>query len=249
LRLVDAEAIARGIIRVEPGEDVIASLESLAAAAGWEEAIVSGAGALELCELATGPGDTVTFENADLVSLAGRIGRREGGVEVVLRAALATTAGLRSGRILAAVAGRLTLIVDAVLVEPAPRAAPKRARGPSMSQPPPPPAQMGEQEARAATQPLSQGFTTKPVAQRLPATGSSVDDDEDTIAVVDNGDYIDHPQLGRCEVVGDDGSGGTRVRVASGRVLVLRLDALRILPASVEADGRHVYKVAGPRRR
>jgi hypothetical protein len=152
----------------------------------------------------------------------------------------------------AAVAGPLTLLLDAVASEAA--AAPKvhrRPRAPSLSQPPPPPPPpFGDPDgARAATQPLSQSFTTKPVVQRLPAAGSGGDDVEDAIAVVDPGDFIDHPQLGRCEVVGDDGSGGTRVRVASGRVLVLRLDALRVLPASVEPDGRHVYKVAGPRRR
>ncbi|MSP24958.1 MAG: hypothetical protein EXR75_07285 [Myxococcales bacterium] len=63
------------------------------------------------------------------------------------------------------------------------------------------------------------------------------------------GDVLEHPQLGACEVMGDDPSGGTRVRMPSGRVGVLRLETLRLLAPTDDSTGRQVYRVAGPRKR
>jgi len=66
---------------------------------------------------------------------------------------------------------------------------------------------------------------------------------------VEPGDFLQHPQLGFCEVVADDDSGGTRIRVPSGRTRVLRLDALHLLAPETDEEGRRVFTVTGPRRR
>ncbi len=250
MQLVDSEAVSRGLVRVSPGEDLVESLQTLARAAGWNDALVIGAGVLDLVELAPGDGaDTVTLENAELVSLAGRIARNsEGRPEVVLRAMVMAGGELRSGRIVAAMTGRLVLAIDAVVDEsatkpsrptsPSPRAAATPAPTPS-----PAPAVVGD-SARSASKPLSQSFTTKPIVHRPAARAFSEEDNPE----VEPGDILDHPQLGRCEVVGDDESGGTRIRMSSGRVRVLRLDALRVLPGEVDDEGHTVFKIAGPRR-
>jgi predicted DNA-binding protein with PD1-like motif len=257
VHLVEQKGIARGIVRAEPGEDLVESLQAIAQAAGWREAFVTGAGVFDLVELAIGDSEVVTLERAELVSLAGRISREAGLAVVDLRASLLAGGRLVSGRIVAAMTGQVILTVDAITGEPAqahPQAAPQRIeRSPappmasaSLTSASPPTPRMGgpADGERSATKPLSQSFTTRPVVPRiaLPA------DDPDNPAV-DPGDYLDHPQLGLCEVVGDDNAGGTRIRVPSGRVRVLRLDALRVLPSDVDAEGRTVYKIAGPRRR
>ena len=74
-------------------------------------------------------------------------------------------------------------------------------------------------------------------------------DDDEEIPEPQTGELLVHPQLGTCTVVGDDDSGGIRVRVPSGHVRVLRLDALRVAPATTDEQGRRVYQILGPRRR
>ena len=254
MQLVDPEAVARGLIRVSPGEDLIEALQALARVAGWREALVTGAGDLDLVELAVadGSGGTVTLENAELASLSGRIVLTDGGgVEVVLRATVLAEGGLRCGRIVAAMTGGLVLAVDAV-VEPSSAAsatpsAPRASVSRTTPSPAPVAVEPSDEGARAASKPLSQSFTTRPIVQRPTTPAFSGDGDEDN-PEVEPGDVLDHPQLGLCEVVGDDGSGGTRIRMVSGRVRVLRLDALRVLAGEEDADGRLVFRVAGPRR-
>ncbi|MBI4955575.1 MAG: DUF296 domain-containing protein [Myxococcales bacterium] len=243
MRLVDADAISRGIIRTDPGEDLLAALATLARAAGWEEALVSGAGVLELCELAVAPGDATTLENAAVTSLAGRITRREGGVEVALHATVLAAGEAKSGLIVAAVTGPLSLVVDAIVGRQAVTA---RARPAPLPSPPAAPAPRPVQAESPAAPPVALGFGPIPVPKRPPAPVP--DEDEGGIEVVNAGDLLDHPQFGLCAVLGDDPSGGTRVRTPAGRMLVLRLEALRILPAATDAEGHHTYKVVGPRR-
>ncbi|RLB45224.1 MAG: hypothetical protein DRI90_28670, partial [Deltaproteobacteria bacterium] len=87
MHLVDEQAISRGMVRVEPGEDLIEALEALAQAAGWRDGYVTGAGVLELVELASGPdGATDTLENAELASLSGRIAHENNQAVARLRA-------------------------------------------------------------------------------------------------------------------------------------------------------------------
>jgi predicted DNA-binding protein with PD1-like motif len=251
VQLVDPKAVARGLVRVSPGEDLVESLQALARVAGWQEALVTGAGQLDLVELAIDAG-TVTLENAELAALSGRIVRRDGGhVDVVLRATVMVEGALRCGRIVAAMTGGLVLAVDAVLeaatVQRAAQPVPARpSANRTTPSPAPAVAESDDDGARSATKPLSQSFTTRPVVQR-PTSPAFASIDENN-PEVEPGDVIDHPQLGLCEVVGDDGSGGTRIRMISGRVRVLRLDALRVLPGLEDDTGRLVFRVAGPRR-
>jgi hypothetical protein len=101
----------------------------------------------------------------------------------------------------------------------------------------------------SASQPLSESFSTKPKVHKIERKVEVFDDEDDDIVDPQAGEFLAHPQLGLCEVVGDDDSGGVRVRVPSGHVRVLRLDALRIAAATRDEEDRQVYKVIGPRRR
>ena len=256
VQLVDPQAVSRGMVRVDAGEDLVESLQALAKAAGWSDAYVSGAGVLELVELSTG-GETITLENAELLSLAGRINKGK----VVLRAQLLAGGATKSGTITAAMTGGLVLVVDAYTpgaevraaapvkrhdTQPSPArqaiaaATPARPTGRIASEAP----KMGS----SASKPLSQSFKTKPVVHR-PPTRNFDDDDHDENPIINTGDFLNHPQLGLCEVVGDDESGGTRIRVPSGRIRVLKLEALRVMPGALDEEGRNVFRVAGPRKR
>lgn len=236
------------MIRVERGEDLLAALAALAEVAGWIDAYVTGTGTLELAELRTAAGNIVTLEDATVTSMSGRLGPRADRCEVELFVALLGAGALHVGRLLGAVTGNLLLVVEAVAGDQAVASLEATARviapRPGVARPIPD----DEEGVRAATKPLSQTFTTKPVA--VPVAPSSNSGEQGEVwAEVEAGHFLDHPQLGFCEVVGDDGSGGTRVRMPSGRVRVLRLDALQIMPAKDDAEGRRVYRVAGPRAR
>ncbi len=266
MQLVDDALIARGLIKVEPGADLVDALESLATAAGWTDAYISGSGMLELVELATGD----TLENVELVTLTGVAKRTEQGCKLTLRASMLSAGQLRVGRIEAAVTGELLLVVDAVtdavaraavperrppVVAPIPASAPTSA---STSAPTPKPtsasgaaptaAAKPADGPRSATKPLSQSFTTKPVVKSF-HRDREVDEEAEMWTEVEPGDFLQHPQLGFCEVVADDDSGGTRIRVPSGRTRVLRLDALHLLAPETDEEGRRVFTVTGPRRR
>lgn len=278
MRLVDSSATIRGIVRVDPGDDLLGALEALAAAAGWTEALVTGAGSLSLIELA-GPGaSTDTFEEAEVLQLSGRISRRAERGIVTLHATLLEHGNLRTGRIVAAIANELLLAVDAITSTHAARALPAAAAAPvarssaganaastaalpgaQAPQPsaatlgPSPPgspasATASPRPASSAAQPMLATPLATPLAPR-PLAHYIGDDELDHSAEIQPGDLLEHPQLGRCEVVGDDPSGGTRVRMPSGRIGVLRLDTLRILPPPDESASPRVYRVAGPRRR
>ncbi|HZO15328.1 MAG TPA: PPC domain-containing DNA-binding protein [Polyangiaceae bacterium] len=252
MQLVDEKTIARGMVRAESGDDLLTSLETLAQTARWRDAYVTGTGMLELVELARAVGDVITLENAELVSLVGRIVREQDEVVVKLRASVLSGGRLESGQIVAAVTGDLLLVVDAVAApvapvqRPAPRAAAPARTPPPPPPPPSPPAPTGE-AVRPATEPISYSFSTRPVVPRM-AMPAPIPAEAENPAV-EPGDFLDHPQLGRCEIVGDDEAGGTRIRVPSGRVRVLRLDALQVLPGEVDPDGHTIFKIAGPRIR
>lgn len=261
MQLVEAKAITRGMVKVEPGEDLVESLETLARVAGWREAVVFGAGSLDLAELEIGD-DTVTVEKAELLSLAGRIVFLDGGPKVSLCATVLVGDVTRSGRIAAAMTGGLTLVVDAVHMPsggsatvPAPDArvgssfgATLPAPGRSVAQPSPPGLSSGA--ASEMNKPPSQSFSNKPLVRPpMRRTFDLDDDDDDENPVVNTGDFLQHPQLGLCEVVGYDGSGGTKIRLTSGKVRVLKLEALRVLQGQEDEEGRMVFRVAGPRRR
>ncbi len=241
MHLVEDSAVARGMIRVETGEDLIVALEKLAAAAGWTEAFVTGAGALEMVELARG-GETMTFDNAQLSSLSGRIVRRGDRCEAALQTTFLAGGTVQAGRIVAAITGELLLVVDAAIAKARPKVEPPRERLKSE-------APVDSDDERAATRPLSQSFTTKPVIVPRGQAEASEEDSNDHWMDVEAGDTLEHPQLGACEVVGEDESGGMRVRIASGRICVLRLDTLEVRAPSTSPEGQRTFRVAGPKRR
>jgi predicted DNA-binding protein with PD1-like motif len=106
VQLIDERAISRGMVKVESGEDLVESLQALASAAGWVDAMVSGAGTLELVELMTAAGQSETLEEAELLSLSGRIHvGPEGKRLVTLRASVMAAGAVHVGRITAALTG------------------------------------------------------------------------------------------------------------------------------------------------
>jgi predicted DNA-binding protein with PD1-like motif len=247
VQLVDDSAIARGMIRVEPGEDLVAALEALALAAGWREAFVTGTGMLDMVELGRGV-ETMTFEQAQLTSLSGRVVRRGERCEASLHAVVVTGGQLQAGRVVAAVTGELLLVVDAVALAGSTARGVMPRTAPPVERTPIPREAVESSDARSAHKPPSQNFTAKPVI--IPRAPEVVaEEDIEHWTEVELGCFLEHPQLGFCEVVGDDESGGTRVRIANGRVLVLRLDTLHVLAPETDAEGRRVFKISGPRKR
>ena len=240
--------MSRGIVRVDAGEDLLESLQALAKVAGWHEAFVTGAGVLELVELRVGD-DVLTLENAELTSLAGHIRRRDDGPEIALRATVMVGREAKSGHIAAAMTGGLLLVVDAIVDDDG-SARPARPAKKRDTTPSPAASLRARDGSQSASKPLSQSFKTKPVVHKPPPINLGRDD-EDAVEnpIVNAGDYLQHPQLGLCEVVGDDDSGGTRIRVSSGKIRVLKLEHLRVLPGEWDDDGRNVFTVKGPRRR
>ncbi|MEZ4440876.1 MAG: PPC domain-containing DNA-binding protein [Polyangiaceae bacterium] len=257
MQLIDAQTVARGMVKVEPGEDLVESIATLARVAGWREAVVSGAGVLELVELTTG-GETVTLENAELLSLAGRIVAGGDGPRVALRATVLAGGQTRSGLIAAAMTGGLTLVVDAMHGHaPAARVSDRGLEGGSRGAPAPSPsgpgstmAAVGAGAPRDASKPPSMSFANKPIV-RPPSPGHTREHphEDDENPVIENGEFLDHPQLGLCEVVGVDAGGGTKIRLSTGKIRVLKLEALKVLAGDVDDEGRMVFRVEGPRRR
>jgi len=97
----------------------------------------------------------------------------------------------------------------------------------------------------SAPKPPSRTFRTRPIPRRIPSRPNADWDDD---VAPDEGDYLRHPQLGLCKVEGTDERGGTIIVVPSGRRRTLHLDALKVLPGEDDDEGRHVFKVVGPRR-
>lgn len=276
MQLVEGD-IQRRMIHVEAGEDLLSALETLAVEAGWTEAFVSGAGSLELVELAGEPGQPpATLEDAGLLTLSGRVVREGGRCVATLRAAVNASGDLHAGRITAAVTRHMLLVVDAATgtaepavareVAPAPppplrpdprsgarepvwapepvRPAPEAVRLPPSEPSPSAPDRLD------AAGPPSNTFTPRPMPKPIVRSGRSSQTFEDLQDVhPEPGDLLDHPQLGVCEVEGEDNSGRTLIVVPSGKRRALMLDALEVLPAVTDGEGRRVFKIAGPRAR
>lgn len=264
MELVEEKAIARGMVRVQSGEDLMDVLRALAAAAGWVEAHVTGSGVLDMVEL-KGTGPTATFEQAAIVSLSGRVVRRSEGVDIALFAMVLADDKVEAGRIEGAMTGGLTLVVDAVVAPSAskaagtePRPATSRAvSSPAAAKPSAPGRSAPGGSPPGAPRPSAPSLPKKnlpnkplapPPARRLVPNEDEEEEHENPI--VDNGDVLVHPQLGRLTVVGDDTSGGIKVRIDGGKIKILRLDALEI-SNDVEEDeeGNRTFKVIGPRRK
>ncbi len=252
MQAIGENSIVRGMIRVEAGEDLVSALESLAFVAEWREALVTGTGSLDLLELEVGT-EIVSLERAEVLSFNGHIVR--GDARTVARINVQVLAGGRvyAGRIVQALTGPGLLAVEAVLatavrVPVVAKAAPPAAVEPVRARKP--------EVAVSVARPSSPGFAGAlsfgqvPVVVPRGRVDPSLDRAEDEYWIeVAAGDWLDHPQLGRGEVVGDDESGGMRVRIQSGRVCVLRLDTLEVAAPVQESDGRRVFRVLGPKRR
>jgi len=262
--------MARGMVRVQSGEDLMDVLRALAAAAGWVEAHVTGAGVLDMVELrAAGP--TATFEGAEIIALSGRVVRGGDGLDIALRAMVLVEGKVEAGRVEAAMTGGLTLVVDAVVapsatqptvagarpVTPSPIAStPVRAASPPAGRAPssgtPSPATSRPSAPSLPQKPLpKKPLPKKPLAP--PPKRRQLQDDEEEEhenPIVDNGDVLIHPQLGRLTVVGDDSSGGVKVRIDGGKIKILRLDALHIeKDFDEDEEGNRTFRIAGPRIR
>jgi len=241
VHLVENNAIVRGMVRVEPGDDLVTSLEGIAFAAEWREAHVAGAGRLDLVELAQGD-ETSSLEHAEILSLSGLVVRGEARAEARLFAQLLVGGRVHAGRIVAALGGEVLLVVDAALVRAA-KPAPSEARArPVVPTSEPVPAPRGSSPGL--------GLLSKPMLVPVGRGEASLGaDDAEYWAEVSAGHVLVHPQLGTCDVVGEDESGGMRVRIASGRICVLRLDTLEIAAPTEDDGGRSVYRVLGGKRR
>lgn len=245
------------MLTVQPGEDLIAALEALAFAEGWADAYVTGTGSFELVELTARIGmPSTTVEQAELLALSGRVRRVGDRCLAVLRTSVLHEGRQMVGRIDAAITGEMLLLVDArAAARPKPAVTPTPALARPPSEAPRPAEPVIEEDdlvgtenvSQAATKPLSQSFSTKPVIRRV--HNETLDEDDSHSQEVEVGDYLEHPQLGLCEVVGDDESGGTQIRMSSGRVRTLKLEALHVMPSNEQREGRRVWRVAGPRRR
>lgn len=110
------------------------------------------------------------------------------------------------------------------------------AIGPVSPAPAPPPL--------SAPKPPSKTFRTRPIPRRIPSRPRAGWDE----LMPDEGEYLDHPQLGLCRVEGHDERGGTIITVPSGRRRTLRLDALRVDPPEEDELGRRIFRILGPRR-
>lgn len=303
MRTVDDAALSRHLVRLDPGDELMPTIESLARVLGWSQAFVTGAGVLDLVELLSPTGEQETFANAELVALTGTIMSGPAGPTAALRATMTCQGTLVSGRILAAIATEVLLLIDAVtdeadrrqVVDEATVDSPGAPQAPSSPAPPasvsapsepvaapvlsaepeapapaaielqpaddtamadPPPVEANEAASTTAVtaeelplsapKPPSRTFRSRPIPRRIGGVRRAVEEDE---AVPDPGDFLDHPQLGLCEVEGTDDAGGTVIIVPSGRRRTLRLEALRVLPPVEDDQGRRVLKVVGPKRR
>ncbi len=266
--------ISRLMLEIEPGQDLLETLVALAAAEGWPRAFVQLSGRLDLVEVALPSGETEMYESVDVLTLSGHVDGACSPPALKLHALFMTPEGLRGGELCAAMTGKMLLVVDAPTdrgpatvnsagsvapgvsqARPAASPVPAAVTRPASAKPSPRP-EAGRNSprpyvpgtSRAATKPLSQSFSTKPQVQKIARKVEVFDDDEE-IVEPQTGEWLAHPQLGLCAVVGEDDSGGVRVRVRSGHVRVLRLDALHVAPATTDEEGRRVYKILGPRRR
>ncbi len=269
MQLVDNSNVARGLVRVTPGEDVLETLQQLAQGAGWREGFVTGCGGFQLVELDAGNGAPVTLENATLLSLSGHLTRHDGEAALAMWATVLSQGERHEGKVVAAVADAMLLMIEGITADAPSRVALTSSVLPTTTpaRTAPTPASPKTAEAAGAAEatrpvsvspasaqrrggyvPPSQSFRGKPMVRRRPVV--TLDDDEDENPMLEAGDLLKHPQLGLCVVEGDDPSGGTKVRVGEGRLRVLRLDALRIDPQPVtDEQGRRVFTCLGPRRR
>ncbi|MEM1031153.1 MAG: hypothetical protein AAF928_06195 [Myxococcota bacterium] len=247
MELVDDNTIVRGMVRVQSGEGLIDVVRALATTAGWVEALVTGAGVFDLVELERAEG-AATYETAEILSLSGRVVRRPEGLDVTLRAMVLVDGRVEAGRILAAMTGGMTLLVDAVAAPSAARAPGKGSgsvRAPEPVVPAVTPSSPRRIPSAAPSTPARPPL--KPLAPPRRGPGGDGPEEHEN-PIIDDGDVLNHPQLGRLLVVGDDASGGVKVRVDGGKIKVLRLDALHIETEPViEADGTRCFTIAGPR--
>lgn len=79
------------------------------------------------------------------------------------------------------------------------------------------------------------------------AVAVAVADDGPDELEIREGDLINHPTLGRCEVSDGDGDERWRVKLASGRTVELHLGLLELTPMPNEGE-RRVFKVTIKRR-
>lgn len=117
-----------------------------------------------------------------------------------------------------------------------------RPAGAAISAPPPAPqGGSGATWAEAIAASVQKGADAKPLSPPRPAASAPADDDHGFEP--DRGDFVDHPQFGRCEVqIYDPADDRMVLRLPTGRLAEIKLHVLTFLePTAVE--GKNVYRV------
>lgn len=98
------------------------------------------------------------------------------------------------------------------------------------------------------TPPTIASITPPALEDEGPEVDSPPEDDEPSVEVRE-GDWIEHPTLGRCEVVSSDNDERASIRLESGRVVELHLGLLELRPPRTDEDGITIIPVHIRRRR
>lgn len=99
----------------------------------------------------------------------------------------------------------------------------------------------------ALTESNEPAFVPPPLPEKKRAAEAPAEEPHEQDPVPATGDFISHKQFGLCRVDGEDDEGGIVIRLPSGIRKSIRLDVMRVLPASMDGD-RRVFPVE-PRRR
>lgn len=117
-----------------------------------------------------------------------------------------------------------------------------QAKTPEADEPPAP--EFSWDDAAKAAQEVKP-VREKPTVHRPPRVGASSadhDEDEDDHGLMEPGDILDHPKLGRCRIIKVEGDEFAHIRLARGPIRKLALEVCDIRFVG-EEDGRNVFQV------
>lgn len=97
--------------------------------------------------------------------------------------------------------------------------------------------------------PPEAALVVTPAAGSAPATKTTRAGNEDIVHDVREGDFLNHPTLGRCVVVGADLDDRLTIRLESGRIVELHTGLIDIAPPRTAANGERTFAVSIRRRR
>ncbi len=269
--------VRRFVVRLEPGEDLLASLTRFAQADLYRSGWVRGRGLLEWAELSSWDGEdrafrsakriegplTVAFEGALAMRLGepsfeldGMVSRERDGVPHALGGRITQASVLSVECVIEVFEDvKLERQEDATLGLPVWRTGERvpgvaaRARAPIATPKLERKPPTPVEAAPVAPEPVSAPAPSAAISWAAVAAVSKAapEPEPDEPTEPQRGDFVEHRQFGLCRVEGEDPDGGTRIRLPSGARKTLRLDVMEVLPPRREA-GRVVYPVR-PRSR